>query len=204
VRFGQVFSKRKKIEEERRKVMEIGGYQVEVITRDSAKVGCTKVTRAEALALLAEMNSIPEAEEFQITLQQDNKDKSWVTFTVNNRRDGWISPSPLSDASYYGRPWDQKSAGFCLRRLYAEKLLQFLAQQLGYVAYKLSETSVGSTTTKQQKWAIEYSCGGHYQGRTGNKGATGEFLVRAQAQAIAEQQEREMGPGYKYWVVEVA
>ena len=46
--------------------MKIAGNEVHEITRDTAYVGCTKVTRAETLALLAEMDKEPEKKFFEI------------------------------------------------------------------------------------------------------------------------------------------
>ena len=40
--------------------MKIASYEVEVIDRDTAKVGCQQVTRAEVELLLAEMNKEPQ------------------------------------------------------------------------------------------------------------------------------------------------
>jgi len=184
--------------------MKIAGYDVEVITHESAKVGCTNVTRAEAEALLAEMNKIPTSP----FLQPGPESPQYVSFSLVHKGTGWLAASEKiknarkNDYAVYGFG-NYHSVSLCLSNRQAEDLLKFLTDQLGYVAYKLSETLSCITPAKQQKWAIEYSVDGQNQGRTGNKGATEEFTSYAQAQAIAEHEEREMGTRYRYWVVEV-
>lgn len=42
--------------------MKVGNYEVKNVTRGSAEVGCTKVTKAEVEAVLAAMKAAPELE----------------------------------------------------------------------------------------------------------------------------------------------
>src|SRR6267154_2518302 len=120
----------------------IAGTTVTEITRDTAQVGCTKVTRAEAEALLAEMNKIPVIKGF---LRPGPEYPDFVGFTLRDKISGWLAASNNPDAEYYGNGgFELKSASFCLRNSHAEELLRFLAEQLNF---KVSGA---------QKFIIEY------------------------------------------------
>lgn len=173
----------------------IGGNNVTEITRDTAQVGCTRVTRAEAEALLAEMNKVPETKDFEIS--RDTKDKYFLTFSIRHSRGGWLNTQEDAHASDPVSGYSAQVAFFCLENSNAEKLLKFLTEQLGYVAYKLSTTSAGAP----QKYVIEFRTkrNGIGQGnwsRSGNKSAALEFSSLAEATAEAERQTRTMGPEF--------
>jgi len=123
----------------------IAGTTVTEITRETAQVGCTKVTRAEAEALLAEMNKIPE-DNFKVWMpaEANNQDSRWVNLCVSSDT-GWFAASEDSQASYYktDRGFRQKFFAMCVTRDHAEKLLRFLAKQLGLSVHNNSHTPCG-------------------------------------------------------------
>jgi hypothetical protein len=188
--------------------MKIAGYDVELITRETAKVGCTIVTRAEAEALLEEMNKIPVTPKREEIEKLPRSDSGFLSFAIRFGGDGWVSVSRNKNSDGHRNDADgttgynNAAAFFCLRPERAEKLLKFLTEQLGYVAYPLPLFG-GCARRSRGQFVIHYSYGGQKQGRTGNEYAREEFTSFEAAQAIAEQQEREMGSAYKYWVEEL-
>jgi len=121
--------------------MKISGNEVNEITHDEAKVGCTRVTRLDVEALLAEMNKVPikEVFDFKIT-SQNNSITDYVSFRINEDHDGWASPSYNHGAKYYGgNPTgfaNVLSLSLCLSLQKAEKLMRFLAEKLGFFVEK--------------------------------------------------------------------
>lgn len=171
--------------------LRIAGTPVTEITRDTAQVGCTKVTRAEAEALLKEMDKVPQHRDFEITHESCMDTGSYINFSIRNRSCGWLATSENPNASVPSVGYSALAAFFCLEAERAEKLLKFLVEQLGYVAYKRADKP-------NQKFIIEYQRRDQPWERTGNLGANGEFDSLESAAHEAEKQEREMGSEYKY------
>jgi hypothetical protein len=121
--------------------LQIAGNPLTEVTRETAKIGCTKVTRAEAVALLAEMDKAPARDDFDIG-KMPCMDPEFFNFFIRHEGSGWVSVNMRRDgwdrlhdnATGYGN----HAAFFCLEIPRAEKLLKFLAENLGFVAYKLA------------------------------------------------------------------
>jgi hypothetical protein len=172
--------------------MEIAGHAVEVITRDSARVGCTKVTRAEAEALLAEMNKIPVSKPF---LTPGPEYSEYVALTLSDKFTGWLAASKNANDAYYSTGTgfgDFKSVSLCLSNERARQVLDFLAEQLGLEVEKPG-----------QKYIIEYrqkrsdDTWSEWR-RSSNKGSSEEFNFLSVANEEARKQQSNLGPWYEY------
>ncbi len=118
------------------KSLRIAGNQVTDVTRDSAQVGCTKVTRAEAEALLAKMNDAANKLDFHIEVPAvaGMMASEWFNLTIASESyGGWFAASEDARATYYGtdRGFRNRFLAMCVRRSDAEKLCRFLGTQLG-------------------------------------------------------------------------
>jgi hypothetical protein len=167
------------------KNMKIAGNEVKEITRDTAQVGCTKVTRAEAEALLAEMNSVPIIRSFLIPGPEYSEH---IAFVLASKGTGWLAASTKIDPQYYenGGFGDFHSASFCLTKEMAKELLTFLSKML---------------STRVFKYIIEYRYADGLNDsweRSGNIGARGEFDTFEAAQAEVKKQQEFMGTRYEY------
>ena len=123
--------------------MKVAGHEVKNVTRDSAEIGYTKVTKAEAEAVLEAMKNAPIPGDFKITNEFSTTGK-YVNFRITNSQTGWLSVS-REEKGYPSDGFVNKSASFCLSKEHAEKLLRFLAEQLGY-----------GLTTPAPKYRIEF------------------------------------------------
>lgn len=142
--------------------MKIATHEVKNVTRDGAEVGCTKVTKAEVEALLEEMKKVPVAKDFEITLLPG--DASYLNFIIRHQGTGWVGVSENQEAFQYSFMYGNKSAGFCLERTgKAEKLLRFLAEQLGYtVTAKESGKYIVELLGGDSNWMRSSNAGGVY------------------------------------------
>jgi hypothetical protein len=170
--------------------MKIAGNEVKEITRDTAQVGCTKVTRAEAEALLAEMNNVPIPKSF---LTPGPEYSEYVAFTLASESTGWLSVSTKDNSQYYenGTFGDFRTASLCLSKERAKELLSFLSEQLNpsnskyIIEYRFRDNEF----VKNDTWA-----------RSGNAGANREFNLFEAAEKEAKAQEKIMGSRYEYRV----
>lgn len=170
--------------------MRIANNEVTNITRETAQVGCTKVTRQEVEVLLQEMNKIPETKDFEVLDSRTIHSTGFVCINVNHGDHGWIGVSEDAQATMPDGPqaYKWRSAFLCLRTTYAEKLLRALAQQLNL------------TVSSSQKYIIEYQYTDPRSDwmRSGNKRASGEFDSFEMAQREVSKQQEFMGNRYEY------
>jgi hypothetical protein len=144
MRIRQVFSKGQTNQEERGKVMVIAGHKVELVTRNSARIGCAEVTRADAEMLLAEMNNTPVTPPF---LQSGPKYADYVAFCLSCLAS---SKEICLGGNFHGNGGfgDYHSVSLCLKNERAQELLKFLAQQLDYGVYKKSSIEKCSSNSQ--------------------------------------------------------
>lgn len=107
--------------------MKIGSYEVEVINRDTVKVGCQVVARVEIEQILKEMNSPP----LKFVVPRPGyapsfwSEHGYLCFRLQTREGGWFA------AENSQRGFDSKWADFCLTRHHATQLRDFLNAALG-------------------------------------------------------------------------
>lgn len=109
--------------------MKIADHQVTGITQTSAKVGCTRVTIAEAKALVEAMLSakpvfVEEGYAYDCNGHRSRiglSTQKYASFTLDtNGEEGWLS---AGDAHHFG---EHTRAKFCLNRERAGELMVFL------------------------------------------------------------------------------
>jgi len=133
------------INPESKPAIQVAGNEVTDVTRDTAQVGCTKVTRAEVEAVLKAMDRAPEIKDFEINLA-DAHGNGYLVFQIRNDDYGWLGVSEIPTASHPDGPgaYKWKAGFFCISKNRAEKLLKFLAENVpGYVLYKTSDQCAG-------------------------------------------------------------
>lgn len=166
--------------------MKVGNYEVKNVTRESAEVGCTKVTKAEVEAVLKAMNEKPLLRDFEIEKLPNYNE--FLNFTIRNSSTGWIATSEVQEANDKGARYVNKSAFFCLEYRRAEKLLRFLAEGLGF------------TVSKPEAYIVEFSFENSPWSRSGNKTCSGTYPFD-EAKRLAEKEQAMMGSGYRYRAV---
>lgn len=175
--------------------MKVAGHEVKNVTRDSAEIGCTKVTKAEAEAVLEAMKNAHIPDDFKITNEFSTTGK-YVNFRITNPQTGWISVS-REEKGYPSDGFVNKSASLCFSKEHAEKLLRFLAEQLGY---GLTRPMTPGVTGTADRYKIEYRYAkGNWQ-RSGNRDSSGIYTYDEAIRRAAEQQ-RIMGSSHEYRAV---
>lgn len=99
--------------------MKIAGHDVTEVTRESAKVGCTRVTLAEAEKLVAEMKDVPIQFVHEGYEYMSKSDSRFANFTLCDGRSGFVNVENY-------RHYDSTKANMCLNRGRAKELLTFL------------------------------------------------------------------------------
>jgi hypothetical protein len=160
---------------------QIGPHSVTEVTRETAKVGCTKVTRTDVEKLLKQMDAAPK--EFDFEIEPELSGGEYINFNIRHHGGGWIAASEDSKAQRTG--FRHCSAFFCLDKQKATKLLDFLSTQLG----------------KSQKYIIEYYEGDGKWRRSSNVRTHGEFSTLREASAAAANEETTIGNPYRYRAV---
>lgn len=115
----------------------IAGNTVTEVTKTSAKVGCTKVTREDLETLLKSMDSARP--EFEIVDgEKTYKDSNWFHFTMRGEQSGggWFRASESLEGSLSGG-WTNRSVEIMVENKVAAQLLQYLAKRLGYEVQKI-------------------------------------------------------------------
>jgi hypothetical protein len=111
----------------------ISGNTVTEVTRDSAKVGCTEVSRQDVETLLKSMDAAKPS--FEIY-----PDESWrgtpydfsthVYFTIRKSKGGFVATDHNADVTH-AKGYGAKVASFALHRENAFVFLNYLAAALG-------------------------------------------------------------------------
>lgn len=120
----------------------IAGNTVTEVTKTSAKVGCTKVTREEVETLLKSMDVAKPAysgafEIFDAHTADKYKDQ-WVNFVMRGMQGsgGWFTESDRSDPDPRPNKWNHQYLEMMIQTETAIQLFKYLAERLGYIAYK--------------------------------------------------------------------
>lgn len=119
--------------------MKIAQHEVAEITRETAQVGCTRVTLQEAEALVAAMKAAPEPPRLKITKGKPASD-GFTIFSMSSKYTGWLAVSDKEGLTYetiYGNTlansgFGNKTVVFCLHNEDAEALYQYLKKDLGH------------------------------------------------------------------------
>lgn len=170
--------------------MRIANNEVTDITRETAQVGCTKVTRQEAEMLLQEMDKkVPEQKNFEIQAEE-TVSGDYLNFSIKHHNCGWLASRDEINAGYPGSGFSTRSAFFCLEKDRAEKLMRFLAGQLNLTV----------SNPDSQKYVIEFRYTDTTSDwmRSGNRGANGEFDSFETVHREVSKQQEAMGSRYEY------
>lgn len=114
--------------------MKIANHEVTSITKETAQVGCTKVTLAEAEALVEAMKTAEP--DFEFVSAGTSLD--YVKFMLYTKYTGFVATARKERVAYddmYAHTkngFDNHSVAFCLRKEQAKDLYEFLKKELGY------------------------------------------------------------------------
>ena len=168
----------------------IAEHRVTGVTRDTAQVGCTKVTRADVEKLLKNMDAASVKKNFEIQIE-GGSDPDYTRLNIQHSGTGWLSASASEHDGYYkpGGFGTFKSVSMCLNRAQAEKVVKVLADQLRY-------------SLSAQKYIIEYREDfTRVWKRSSNAFASKEFSSIEEASRVAAENQRGMGGSYEYRAV---
>lgn len=113
--------------------MKLAGQEVKV-SRNQIEVGGTKVTKAELLQLIDQMNFAQPSYDEMTVEEWEGDSANYINFTMKRNSTGWVSVGKeISSGQWVGNPGTQfgnRMAGFCFEKATAVCFYEFLVEAM--------------------------------------------------------------------------